>query len=60
MEELEQALREYGMSNDKDIKEIISDVDADNVSTYKAALHSFFQHFNILNQPAISMHIIHN
>ncbi|KAL1808687.1 calcium-dependent protein kinase 34 [Daucus carota subsp. sativus] len=30
MEELEQALREYGMSNDKDIKEIISDVDADN------------------------------
>lgn len=32
MEELEQALRDYGMTNDKDIKEIISDVDSDNVS----------------------------
>ncbi|KAK6936926.1 Protein kinase domain [Dillenia turbinata] len=29
-EELEQALREYGMNDDKDIKEIISEVDSDN------------------------------
>lgn len=41
MEELEQALREFGMSNDKDIKEIISDVDSDNVSTYKIAFFLF-------------------
>lgn len=32
-EELEQALREYGMHDGRDIKEIISEVDADNVST---------------------------
>lgn len=31
-EELEQALREYGMHDGRDIKEIISEVDADNVS----------------------------
>ncbi|KAL6563746.1 Calcium-dependent protein kinase 17 [Orobanche gracilis] len=30
IEELEQALREFGMGDDKDIKEIISEVDADN------------------------------
>ncbi|KZV52967.1 calcium-dependent protein kinase 34-like [Dorcoceras hygrometricum] len=30
IEELEQALREYGMSDEKDIKEIVSEVDADN------------------------------
>lgn len=29
---MEQALRDFGMSDDNDIKEIISDVDADNVS----------------------------
>lgn len=33
IEELEQALREFGMNDGKDIKEIISEVDADNVST---------------------------
>jgi calcium-dependent protein kinase len=32
-EELEQALREFGMRDGRDIKEIISEVDADNVST---------------------------
>ena len=32
-EELEQALREFGMHDGRDIKEIISEVDADNVST---------------------------
>lgn len=32
MEELEQALREFGMNDGKDIKEIISEVDSDNVS----------------------------
>ena len=31
MEELEQALREFGMSDGRDIKEIISEVDGDNV-----------------------------
>lgn len=31
IEELEQALREFGMDDDKDIKEIISEVDDDNV-----------------------------
>ncbi|KAG9454951.1 hypothetical protein H6P81_007855 [Aristolochia fimbriata] len=30
MEELEQALKEYGMQDDRDIKEIISEVDGDN------------------------------
>ncbi|GER41909.1 calcium-dependent protein kinase [Striga asiatica] len=30
IEELEQALRDFGMGDDKDIKEIISEVDADN------------------------------
>ncbi|XVF69518.1 hypothetical protein PTKIN_Ptkin11bG0088100 [Pterospermum kingtungense] len=29
-EELEQALREYGMDDGRDIKEILSEVDADN------------------------------
>lgn len=32
IEELEQALREYGMGDEKDIKEIVSDVDSDHVS----------------------------
>lgn len=32
IEELEQALREFGMNDGRDIKEIISEVDADNVS----------------------------
>ena len=31
MEELEQALREFGMNDGRDIKEIISEVDGDNV-----------------------------
>lgn len=31
-EELEQVLREYGMQDGKDIMEIISEVDADDVS----------------------------
>ena len=31
-EELEQALREYGMHDGRDIKEILSEVDSDNVS----------------------------
>lgn len=31
-EELEQALREYGMHDGRDIQEIIAEVDADNVS----------------------------
>ncbi|GFZ13044.1 calcium-dependent protein kinase 17 [Actinidia rufa] len=30
MEELEQALREFGMNDERDIKEIVSEVDADN------------------------------
>jgi len=30
MEELEQALREFGMNDGRDIKEIISEVDGDN------------------------------
>lgn len=34
-EELEQALREFGMHDGRDIKEIISEVDADNVSIYR-------------------------
>ncbi|KAH0907076.1 hypothetical protein HID58_038903 [Brassica napus] len=34
MEELEQALREFGMSDGRDIKEIISEVDGDNVSSF--------------------------
>ena len=32
IEELQQALREFGMNDGRDIKEIISEVDADNVS----------------------------
>ena len=32
-EELEQALRDFGMHDGRDLKEIISEVDADNVST---------------------------
>lgn len=35
IEELEQALRDFGMNDGKDIKEIISEVDADNVSKRK-------------------------
>ena len=31
IEELEHALKEFGMGSDKDIKEIVSEVDADNV-----------------------------
>lgn len=31
-EELEQALKEFGMQDERDIKDIISEVDADNVS----------------------------
>lgn len=31
-EELESALREYGMHDGRDIREIIAEVDADNVS----------------------------
>lgn len=31
IEELEQALKEFGMGSDKDIKEIVSEVDSDNV-----------------------------
>lgn len=31
-EELEQALKEFGMQDGRDIKDIISEVDADNVS----------------------------
>ena len=31
-DELEQALRDFGMHDGRDIKEIISEVDADNVS----------------------------
>lgn len=31
-EELEQVLREYGMHDGRDIKEILSEVDSDNVS----------------------------
>jgi hypothetical protein len=38
-EELEQALREYGMQDGRDIKEIISEVDGDNVSTSKRGLN---------------------
>lgn len=34
-EELEQALREFGMHDGRDIKEILSEVDADNVSNVK-------------------------
>jgi len=34
MEELEQALREFGMNDGRDIKEIISEVDGDNVSLF--------------------------
>lgn len=34
MEELEQALREFGMNDGRDIKEIISEVDSDNVSPF--------------------------
>lgn len=40
-EELEQALREYGMQDGRDIKEIISEVDGDNVSTSKRGLKAF-------------------
>lgn len=32
MEELEQALQEFGMHDGRDIKEIVSEVDGDNVS----------------------------
>ena len=32
MEELEQALQEFGMQDGRDIKEIVSEVDGDNVS----------------------------
>lgn len=31
-EEMEQAIREYGMNDGRDIKEIISEIDTDNVS----------------------------
>ena len=34
IEELEQALREYGMQDGRDIKEIVSEVDSDNVSAF--------------------------
>ena len=40
-EELEQALREYGMQDGRDIKEILSEVDSDNVS--KICIHSIFK-----------------
>jgi len=35
VEELEQALREHGMQNERDIKDIISEVDSDNVCDFK-------------------------
>lgn len=39
-EELEQALREFGMNDGEDIKEIIDEVDADNVSIKVPAPHA--------------------
>jgi len=32
MEEMEQAIREYGMNDGREIKEIVSEIDTDNVS----------------------------
>ena len=47
-EELEQALREYGMHDGRDIKEIISEVDSDNVSNIYIYIYPF--HFQSKNQ----------
>ena len=43
MEELEQALREFGMNDGRDIKEIISEVDGDNV---RKTLFTNFDNFD--------------
>ena len=32
IEEMEQAIREYGMNDEREIKEIVSEIDTDNVS----------------------------
>lgn len=41
IDELEAALKEYGMGDDATIKEILSDVDADNVKRKEKALLQF-------------------
>lgn len=35
IEEMEQAIREYGMNDGRDIKEIVSEIDTDNVSNQR-------------------------
>ena len=42
IEELEQVLREYGMHDGRDIKEIISEIDTDNVSQNEKENGHFF------------------
>lgn len=42
MEELEQALQEFGMHDGRDIKEIVSEVDGDNVSYVCKKKHDHF------------------
>lgn len=44
MEELEQALREFGMNDGRDIKEIISEVDGDNVRNNSLPLQTKTKH----------------
>lgn len=42
-EELEQALHEFGMHDGRDIKEIISEVDADNVSNKRSCFIAYME-----------------
>ena len=44
MEELEQALQEFGMHDGRDIKEIVSEVDGDNVSDVCKKKHDHFSY----------------
>jgi len=44
-DELEAALKEYGMGDDATIKEILSDVDADNVKAKRLKLFSLVTFF---------------
>lgn len=42
MEELEQALKKYDMGDEKTIKEIIAEVDADHVSLFYVHIHIYY------------------
>jgi hypothetical protein len=48
-DELQTAMKEYGMGDDETIREIISEVDADNVSCFAF----FYMHINLLQYHAL-------